>query len=141
MIYFFSCFDLKEATMEPGVDLYVVVYNALGSSESSVIRLPVSSDGVFEVKKLGVQAVESSVHIATNAPFAGTGVPSSAKYVLTFNTGPLPPVGATVFKVQMKSSNAEVEQKRRRLLSRVQIKESLTTIAASTELLAVEFDR
>jgi hypothetical protein len=126
--------------MEPGVDLYVVVYNALGSNDSSVIRLPVSSDGAFEVKKLGTQTVESSVYIATKAPFAGNGVLSSAKYVLAFNTGALPPVGATVFKIQMQSSNPEVEQGRRRL-ARVQIKETSTTVAASTEVLAVEFDR
>jgi hypothetical protein len=79
--------------------LYVVVYNSLGTNISTIVRLPVSVDATFAIRRVDDHA--ATIYRATSVacPFA-ISHPSSAKYVLIFNTGVIPSVGAVVFRIQ-----------------------------------------
>lgn len=79
--------------------MYVIVYNGLGSNRSSILRLPVSVEANFEVARLDSNATPDNLR-STPCSFA------DSTYVLAFGTGPLPPMGATVFRIR-KSDNID----------------------------------
>ena len=81
--------------MEPkGSTMYVVLYNALGTNRSQIVRLPVSTNGTFKVSRVGDAG--NSIISAIPSPFD---THTSAKYVLPFASGPITPVGVTVFQI------------------------------------------
>ncbi|CAB9508715.1 Lysosomal alpha-mannosidase [Seminavis robusta] len=139
------CEVSQEATKETGNDMYVVVYNPLGSNKSRIIRLPVSASGPFEVTKMGNESDTSTSQYftATSAQLQEVRSTAAAKYVLSFSTGALAHVGATTFKVTRTTSDivAVVAEKSRRLQSKVVIKDSNEAVAASNGLLEAQFDR
>ena len=64
---------------------------------------------MFEVSRVGNQSAETagiSVLRTIPSPF-GTSASGSAKYVLAFDTGPLTPIGATVFRITQSTSRVE----------------------------------
>lgn len=84
--------------MEPNrTNVYVMVYNGLGRSQSSVVFLPVSSSGSYRVWKVGSPNETSSV--VSSIPSLKSTTVEAAKYVLPLDTGALPALGASVFRV------------------------------------------
>jgi len=91
------------STQAAGKDLYVVVYNGLAKQRSAIISLPISASAVEEAPSVGVvvqrlsnqETVEGSIHLQGNSA------------VLYFNTGSLPPVGGSVFRVTFVSEKVE----------------------------------
>lgn len=84
--------------------MYVIVYNSLGSSRSTVVRLPVSSDSAYNVSRMGGEEQEAA--ILRSIPSNSTGG-DGADHVLLFDTGLLPPVGASVFRITMVKEQLE----------------------------------
>ena len=81
--------------------VYVVIYNGLGTSRSTVVHLPVSSDGTYRISKVSGSVAEAKV-VQSYLSSTGTGgAENGAKYVVHFNTGPLPPLGANVYNVTL----------------------------------------
>ena len=129
--------------MRDGLDLYVVVYNGLGSSKSTIVRLPVSVDGSFHVSKVGGNSLQT--HYLRSSPnhFAGTDS-TSASFVLLFDTGPLPPVGAAVFRVTQAHEketipSSEISTSRR--LKYIDTKDGPSEVVASNGIVTVHFDK
>ena len=126
--------------------MFVVVYNGLGSNKSTIVRLPVSVDGHYHVTKLGNQPLQSQLMRSSPSPFTSiqTGA-TSAKFVLLFDTGPLAPVGATVFRVSKSLLETQEEQvpmlqSRNRFLAMGAGKKP-SEVVASNGLVTVHFDR
>jgi hypothetical protein len=90
---------LQKATAANGTDVYVVVYNSLGSARSTVIHLPVSTNGIYHVSKVG--SADATSALVSSYPSSSTSVPGSAKYAVHFDTGPLPPLGARIFLISL----------------------------------------
>ena len=107
----YAC-HFQKATRANGTDVYVVVYNSLGQSRSSVIRLPVSSNGTYLVTRLWASGDDARLLPAIPSLASGTSC-CAAKYILPFQTGLLPPVGASVFRI----SKQEEEQGREKVAS------------------------
>lgn len=129
----------------------MIVYNALGSQKSRIVCLPVSSLGEFVVSRVGDHATGSAETILYSVPSAFPLLSSTAaKYTLAFDTGPLTPAGATVFRIiQSPRHRLENEILTGRLMkSRSLNYESDTTkgldidqVTVSNEFLTVQFNR
>lgn len=110
------------------------------------MRLPVSVDGSFHVTRLGSAAVQTGFVSSSPNPFSPFHA-GSAKYVLLFDTGPLTPVGATVFRVtkarsqpHMLAPSSATLQSHRGLQSK-NGKDEGGEVVASNGLVTVHFDR
>jgi hypothetical protein len=90
---------VKRATEKNGTNVYVVVYNSLGVSRSTVVHLPVLTDGTYRVSKVRSSADEAKLVSASLSSFSST--KGSARYVAHFDTGPLPPLGASIFQTTL----------------------------------------
>jgi len=98
------CHISQAATTVNETDIYVVIYNALGSKRSDVLSLPVSCEGPFIVEKreqvpnsgFSWKKVSSTLFPNTNA----ANVPASAPYKLYFDTGIVAPVGMSLYRVR-----------------------------------------
>ena len=90
---------LQEATAGDDTVVYVIVYNPLAAKRSSVVRLPVASDATFRVERIE-EDEHKTVSILRALPVRPIHADdSSIKFVLTFDTGSLPPVGAVAFRI------------------------------------------
>jgi Glycosyl hydrolases family 38 N-terminal domain/Glycosyl hydrolases family 38 C-terminal domain/Alpha mannosidase middle domain len=83
-------------------DIYVVVYNSLAATRSSVIHLPVATSDVLRVEDV---TTETSTLISPIPSLWNNGdnkapTTSPSEYVLTFEATELPPMGAKVFRIQ-----------------------------------------
>jgi hypothetical protein len=80
---------------EDGKDLYVLVYNGLAKRRSVIIGLPIPTNVTKDTAHLGVvlQRLGSEDIVDTSVRL------QEESAVLYFNTGPLPPVGGSVYKV------------------------------------------
>lgn len=75
-----------------------MVYNPLALERSTIVRLPVSSAGKFEVERVGRQSSgQVSFHSSILAPLLHED--QEPKYLLMFETGYIPPVGAATFRI------------------------------------------
>jgi hypothetical protein len=142
-------FHLQRATAANGTDLYVIVYNSLGWARSTVIHLPVSKNGIYQVTKIGSQCDEAV--LVLSHPSSSTSISGGAKYVVNFATGHLPPLGASVFQISMtKNSTASVKSsalKTETLLTQEEYRHRANTadvtskdVEASNEFFSVVFD-
>ena len=75
--------------------MYVIVYNGLASSHSTIVHLPVSTNTTYTVSRLDKPAGEELQLLQAVPNSKGTA------FVLKFDTGELPPVGAAVLRVSM----------------------------------------
>jgi len=83
-----------------GTDVYVVAYNALSRSREEVMSVPVARDATYEVYNIREsQIVQSTLLPSPN--YSNT--KNAAPYMLHFETGTVPPVGAAVFRIRMAS--------------------------------------
>lgn len=131
--------------------MYVVIYNALGSIKSRIVRLPVSVGGTFDVSKVGIQNHTASPQSfqAISAPFCRSSTTCAAKYVLYFDTGPLVPTGPTIFKVKLSGGNGALStisesalaQDSRALQSHTGIHQEAIDVSVSNGLISVRFNR
>jgi hypothetical protein len=87
--------EVSEQITSNETQLYVLVYNPLASEKSTIVRLPVSTESTYRVERMG-----------TNNEQVATSVPVDNKYVLSFDTGALPAVGAATYRITMSSSKA-----------------------------------
>ena len=116
-------------------DIYIIVYNPLASTYQTVIAIPVEMSGAKRgiiVKRLGD---------ATSSILRSSLVPSSqedGKFIFHFDTGPLPPTGASVYVLvwgeESKSSESNMYTSAQRRLTH----EGTTTL--SNGVLTVDFD-
>lgn len=100
---------MKEASNEIGTDIFVVAYNALSRSRQEVVSIPVSSDATYEVFNLkdGI-IMDSSLVPSPPKPQYTESAIVSAPFLLYFDTGLLPPVGAVTFRIRMISSQSSL---------------------------------
>jgi hypothetical protein len=75
----------------------VVVYNSLSVERSSVIHLPVSTKGLYSIRKVGDDDDDVTIVSAHSSSKAISN--QSAGQVVSFLAGPLPALGASVYKV------------------------------------------
>ena len=88
------CDASVEGTRKDGTSLYVVVFNPLASaSRTTNVRLPVARRGLYRVERLDNHTLAMEDVESSPAPFC------YCKQVLAFGTGPLPPLGATSFRI------------------------------------------
>ena len=88
----------------------MIVYNGLASSRSTIVRLPVSTNTTYTVTRLDAAREDNSklVHSLPNHKVRSSRISDeSTDFVLAFDTGPLPPVGAAVLKVSMTNSSRD----------------------------------
>ena len=99
LVILFRLTKRKKETRKPNTaDIYAVVYNGLGRPQSTVVFLPVSSAGSYQLWKVGnsreisrvIQSIPSQKKIAEDA----------SKYVVPLVTGSLPPLGASIFQLK-----------------------------------------
>lgn len=115
--------------------MYVLVYNGLAQSRSSIINLPVQSKASYSVKRLPETTLLAEVD---SIPSIG---PGNKTYRIVFSTGEIGPLSANIFKIAVGSSqstptkNIDTEVKAERRL------ESDDEIVASNEYYSAAFDR
>lgn len=127
--------------------MYIVVYNGLGSNRSSIVRLPVSVDASFNVTRLGGNSIQSNLVRSSPTPLLSS-KSGAANYVLLFDTGPLAPAGATLFRIT--KINAETKRQiplideaepSRRLTATVNEEGDPDDVVATNGIVTVHFDR
>lgn len=110
------CEASQEASRDSSLDIYVVVYNAVASNKSTIIRLPADAMGTFVVTRLdnatAATTREAQSVRARATPFVASQSADSkaARFEIMFDTGPLEPVGATVFRIQHTSQTGSMDQ-------------------------------
>lgn len=138
------CQISEQATQIKGTDVYVVVYNPKSSEQSSVIRVPVSSNATYAVKRLGDGNLQPELVLPTTAAPLHTSKPG--KFVVMIDTGKLPPLGTSVYRISMDSpvdtehsengkSWASTTGQRTRVLS------DEMNFVATNDLIEVSFDK
>lgn len=136
------------STQSSGKDLYVLVYNGLGQKRPAIVSLPIPADAAqvasqaFKIEHIGSEA---------NVVEAGLQLQADNTAVLHFNTGRLPPVGGSVFRVSVIGNESPhdetlVSSSVKRTLSTIQksgnsIRFSKDAAEVSNGILSVRFDR
>ena len=106
------------------MNIFVVVYNPLGSNKSTIVQLPVSVDQAFDIKRLDSNPMSPTTSVRpVQSRFSSE---LSAKYILTFDTGPLHPVGTTVFLI--KSNPNKIEENVGENAEKVLVNQELETL-------------
>ena len=88
--------------MNKDKDVYVIVYNPLGVRQSTIVHLPVSTDGTYTVSKIGESP--DQVFVVSSSPSLIAVAENSADHIVHFDTGTLPHIGASVFQVSLKEA-------------------------------------
>lgn len=94
-----KCEISQSGTLDLGTDIYVVAYNALATpNREEVLAVPVSRDASYEVYSVyHGQTMQSVLLPSPNY----TNTENAAPFVLHFDTGIVPPLGASVFRIRM----------------------------------------
>jgi alpha-mannosidase len=96
-----KCPVSEEATKDMDRDVYVVVYNPQSSERSTIVRLPVAvNNATYTVQKVATPSMPSQI-VKSQVPTLDC---HCDKHVLYFDTGLLPAVGASVYKVSRTSN-------------------------------------
>jgi len=95
-----KCEVIQNATLNMGTDVYVVAYNALVQSREEIMSVPVSRDASFEVQSVQDDTTMQSVLLPSPNY---TNTKDAAPFMLHFDTGLIPPLGAAVFRIRMTS--------------------------------------
>jgi hypothetical protein len=85
----------------------VVVYNSLSWKRSTVIHLPVSMVGMYNVGKIGGD--DGLVKNAKSYPSSQGVSDQRASQVISFLAGPLPSLGASVYKVAFVGNITDID--------------------------------
>eukprot|EP00521_Asterionellopsis_glacialis_P017327 CAMPEP_0195302294 /NCGR_PEP_ID=MMETSP0707-20130614/30840_1 /TAXON_ID=33640 /ORGANISM="Asterionellopsis glacialis, Strain CCMP134" /LENGTH=1068 /DNA_ID=CAMNT_0040365501 /DNA_START=82 /DNA_END=3288 /DNA_ORIENTATION=- len=99
-----SCDDFEISAKDIGNDIFIIVYNGLAARRSTVVGVPVSVQARYQVSILSSSPLEADEEevIVPSALFPQVTDKSSS--VVYFDTGPLPPVGASVFRLKILNS-------------------------------------
>jgi hypothetical protein len=85
------------STKASGRDLYVVVYNALAKQRSAIISVPLPTDtALSDSQEVTVRRIWDDEGVT-----ARTALQVDGSSVLYFNTGLLPPIGGSVFRISV----------------------------------------
>jgi hypothetical protein len=144
--YFLTLFfrNFQRATISNDTDVYAIIYNPLASNRSAIIRLPVSSHSLYRVHRIENDASASQVIRSSAVPELLLG--GATKWLLVFDTGVLPPVGAVAFRISKAGDPAEYDgpslptQAETSLARRLLWDESESNVEISNGLLNVTFD-
>jgi alpha-mannosidase len=161
---------VSEAATQPNAsknDLYVIVYNPLGVERTVNVQLPVSSKGTYAVHSLtkpGNHTMSPS-YVSTACPtfvdcaftraefvLQDDNQHDETKYVLKFEVGPIPPVGAAAFRLIKVRNDTAHDGKDDEVTSTVNTKSTATTrhlvaagddslVTVSNGILTVTFDK
>ena len=119
------------------------MYNGLASHRSSIVRLPVSTNSTYNVTRLDSPHKSVLYTVARSTRNHG-----ESPYILQFDTGPLPPVGAAIVHIsRINNQNGnEIAEALIREKSVFVKHRSLKyvgndTVEVSNEFLTVRFDR
>jgi len=93
-----KCDISQESTLELGTDIFIVAYNALASSRSDVVGVPVSIDASYRVWNLMTNAEVDSILLPRDN---SAGVANSSNFVLYFDTGDIPAIGGVSYRIEM----------------------------------------
>lgn len=118
--------EISEYASRNANDLYIVVYNALASARSTIVSIPVSAPGTYNLQR--VDKLGDLVQVSS------TSVGDRDKMVVYFDTGPLPPTGAVVFELSLTQ-----EKVRENVVVSTQRKLERSNPSLSNEMLKVEF--
>ena len=91
----------KVSAKDIGNDIFIIVYNGLASRLSTIVGVPVSVQARYQVSILssGQLGAGEEELVVSSALFPQVTEKSSS--IVYFNTGPLPPVGASVFRLKI----------------------------------------
>lgn len=89
--------------------MYAIVYNSLASNRSAVVTLPVSSNTTYHVQRVNerIRGDVQEVHSLLIPQLQRSG--GKKKFAVTFETGPIPPIGGVIFRISMHKSQARKE--------------------------------
>jgi hypothetical protein len=128
--------------------VYVVVYNSLGVERSTIVQLPVSTDAVYRVSKVGSPDGESNI-VQSHPAAAGRANGRASSYVLAFDTATLPALGASIFHISLSERSDDATELTKTFASstvksyhrRTEIEHvSPTDVEASNGIFSVLFD-
>lgn len=120
-------------------DLFVLVYNALPSHRSAVISIPVPQSSDYDISKVvngevDKQNVEQIPSLVVAPMKAG----EPERHVVHFDTGPIDPLGASIFRV--KQTTAASGENVALNLDTI-VDSSTGTFHLSNEFMTVHFNR
>ena len=84
------------STQAVGKDLYIIVYNGLAKRRSTVISMPIAMGAHNLMKHVHVYG---GLEVGNEEEIKATVLLDNETAVLYFDTGPLPPIGGTAFRV------------------------------------------
>jgi Glycosyl hydrolases family 38 C-terminal domain/Glycosyl hydrolases family 38 C-terminal beta sandwich domain len=90
--------SIKAATSSNDTTLYIFVYNPIAQNRSSVVRIPVASDGLFRVERVE-EGSDIMVLPSVSKEYQHSSSDTSVRYELVFDTDVLPPLGAVAFRI------------------------------------------
>lgn len=76
----------------------MIVYNALAFSRSTIIHLPVSSNVPYHISRVGSAGKGDQIMLPIRS-ISKVASDGGSDYLVLFDTGPLPPLGAAVFRL------------------------------------------
>jgi hypothetical protein len=91
------------STQANGKDLYVVVYNGLAKGRSTIVSMPITLDTDYHMAQVHIH---SGLELGNKQAIKTTVVLENETAILYFDTGPLPPVGGTVFQISFIENGA-----------------------------------
>ena len=119
------------------------MFNGLASNRSTIVRLPVSTNSTYRVTRLDSPHKSVLYTVARSTRNHG-----ESPYILQFDTGPLPPVGAAIVHISRRNiqNGNEMEKPSIREKSASVSPRSLKydiddAVEISNEFLTVQFDR
>ena len=86
--------------MNDSMDTYVVVYNGLAQSRSTIVHLPVSSPGFYTIEKVDLGTHPTTDGISEEAiRVLESEILGGAPYRVPFLAAQVPPLGASMYKI------------------------------------------
>ena len=118
--------------------MYFVIFNSLAHQRLSVVHLPVSMEGMYQVLKVGDET-GGTKNISSHS--YGPGVNSqSANQVVSFTAGPLPALGASIYKVAFAGTAKRIDSYLAASKGALVGADDSKDVEASNEFFSVVFD-
>ena len=104
----------------------MIVYNALAFSRSTIIHLPVSSDVPYHITRVGSAGKGDQILLPVRSISKVTS-DGGSDYLVLFDTGPLSPLGAAVFRLS-RAEGQSVQPRRLQFSTDVEVSNGLMTV-------------
>jgi hypothetical protein len=115
------------------------VYNGLAQARSSIVHLPVSRPGVYQIAKVK-RRNNTLVGSSEAVPVLDSDISGGAPYRLPFLATQVPALGADVFKISKAESVTTYPQKSSVMIKRRSLSRSKDEIVAANEFFAATFN-